>query len=184
MELELSKGARERLKELRALSEEAKKGGDKKARRELRKAVRASAPEVVAEVSNIDRTGQWLIMRRIASDPLEEEAFAARRDALRGDLLGERPTVLEAMLVERIVSAWVVGEFFEAIMAGQLGVSTKGSSSSYLRFLLGWQEQAHRRLLSAIKTLATVRRLQSGTPGSQTNVQINLAASAGGRDAS
>ena len=45
---------------------------------------------------------------------------------------------------------------------------------SYLQHVLKWQESASRRYLAAIKTLAQVRRLQSGIPNSQTNVQINL----------
>jgi hypothetical protein len=186
VELELSKGARERLKELRALSEEAK-GGDKKARRELRKAVRASSPEVVAEASDVARLGQLMVIKSLSGDnALRAEALEAKLDSMRAELLEqsplnkEGPRPLETILAERVVSAWIVGEFFEAILCGQLqtGLGNRRASPSYLKFLLGWQEQAHRRLLSAIKALAQVRRLQSGTPGSQTNVQINLPATA------
>ena len=53
-------------------------------------------------------------------------------------------------------------------------------SHAFLKFYLGWQEQAHRRLLSSIRELARVRRLQSGVPSSQTNVQINLLKPDGG----
>jgi hypothetical protein len=192
VELELSKGARERLKELRALSEEAK-GGDKKARRELRKAVRDSSPEVVAEASDVARLGQLMVIKSLSGDnALRAEALEAKLDSMRVELLDqsplnkEGPSPLETILSERVVSAWIVGEFFEAILCGQLqtGLGNRRASPSYLKFLLGWQEQAHRRLLSTIKALAQVRRLQSGTPGLQTNVQINLAASAAGRDAS
>ncbi len=188
MELELSKGAKERLKELRALSEEAK-GGDKKARRELRRAVRSSAPEVVAEASDVARLGQLMVIQSLSKgNPLRAEALEAKLDLLRAELLQqsplkEGPSALEIMLVERIVSAWIVGEFFEAILCGQLqtGLGDLRGRPSYLKFLLGWQEKAHRRLLSAIKALAQVRRLQSGMPNSQTNnVQINLP-STGGR---
>jgi hypothetical protein len=186
VELELSKGARERLKELRALSEEAK-GGDKKARRELRKAVRDSSPEVVAEASDVARLGQLMVIKSLSGDnALRAEALEAKLDSMRAELLEqsplnkEGPSPLETILAERVVSAWLVGEFFEAILCGQLqtGLGNRRAEPSYLKFLLGWQEQAHRRLLSAIKALAQVRRLQSGTPGSQTNVQINLPATA------
>jgi len=53
-------------------------------------------------------------------------------------------------------------------------------SPFFLKFYLGWQEQAHRRLLSSIRELARVRRLQSGLPRMQTNVQINLSKPEGG----
>jgi hypothetical protein len=36
------------------------------------------------------------------------------------------------------------------------------------------QESANRRYLSAIKTLAQVRKLQANTPGIQFNTQINV----------
>ena len=187
MELELSKGARERLKELRSLSEAAK-GGDKKARRELRKAVRVSSPEVVTEAADVARLGQLMVIRSLSGDnALRAEALEAKLDLMRVELLDESPlkegpSALEAILVERIVSAWIVGEFFEAMLCGQLqtGLGELRVRPSYLKFLLGWQEKAHRRLLSAIKALAQVRRLQSRMPNSQTNVQINLP-STGGR---
>jgi sRNA-binding protein len=182
VELELSKGARERLKELRSLSEAAK-GGDKKARRELRKAVRVSSPEVVTEAADVARLGQLMVIRSLSGDnALRAEALEAKLDLMRVELLDESPlkegpSALEAILVERIVSAWIVGEFFEAILCGQLqtglGRGQRGSPS-YLKFLLGWQEQAHRRLLSAIRALTTTRRLLSGIPNSQTNVQVNV----------
>lgn len=178
MELELSKEARERLEELRSLSEKAQ-AGDKKARRELRRAVRASSPEVVREAYDVARLGQRMVIQSLVDNPLRTEAFEAKLDSMRAELLGESPSALERILVERLVSIWVVGEFFEAILCGQLRSGAKRSSTSYLKFLLSWQEQAHRRLLSTTKTLATVRRLQSGMPNSQTNVQINLAATSG-----
>jgi len=52
--LELSKDAKERLKTLQALSEKVE-GGDKGARKELRKAIRESAPEVICQASDISR---------------------------------------------------------------------------------------------------------------------------------
>jgi hypothetical protein len=47
----------------------------------------------------------------------------------------------------------------------------------YLRHVFKWQESANRRYLSSIRELVRVRRLQSDTPSSQTNVQINLTGS-------
>jgi hypothetical protein len=59
--LELSKDAKERLKALEALSEKAE-GGDKGARRELRKAVRESTPEIISQASDIGRRGRWALI--------------------------------------------------------------------------------------------------------------------------
>ena len=130
-----------------------------------------------------------MVIRSLSGDDaLRAEALEAKLDLMRVELLDEGPlkegpSALEAILVERIVSAWIVGEFFEAMLCGQLQTGLgdpRGGRPSYLKFLLGWQEKAHRRLLSAIKALAQVRRLQGGMPNSQTNnVQINLPSSGG-----
>jgi len=53
----LSKDVKERLAALRTLSERAE-AGDKSARKELRKAVRDSSPEVISRASDISRRGQ------------------------------------------------------------------------------------------------------------------------------
>ena len=42
--------------------------------------------------------------------------------------------------------------------------------------MMKWQESANRRFLASIRELARVRKLQSGRPNAQTNVQINLGA--------
>lgn len=65
--LELSKDAKDRLAELKELSAQAE-GGDKAARAELRKAVReSSSPEIVPEVSDIARRGQWGLIKTAAA---------------------------------------------------------------------------------------------------------------------
>lgn len=93
--LELSKSAKDRLAELRALSEDAK-SGDKGARRALRKAVRESPHEVVAEASDLARQGQWaLIKTTAAGKPLKEEALLARLDLMRSEIAGFHPQPLE-----------------------------------------------------------------------------------------
>jgi hypothetical protein len=106
-----------------------------------------------------------------------------RLDLLRVEIAGENPSALEMLLTEKIVGVWLLGELLELLNSAQLTAGVpkdKRVEHSFLKFYLGWQEQAHRRLLSTIKTLAQVRRLQSGIPGSQTNVQINLSKPDGG----
>jgi hypothetical protein len=177
--LELSKDAKVRLKTLQALSEKVE-GGDKSARKELRKAVRESAPEVVCRASDISRRGRWaLIKTASANDPLTEEALLARVELMYADVAGPNPSALEVLLTERICSLWVLIEVLELLMAAQLTPSKSRDHHvrvSYLQHVLKCQESASRRFLAAVKTLAQVRRLQSGMPNSQTNVQINLSA--------
>jgi hypothetical protein len=175
--LELPKDAKERLKALEALSEKAE-GGDKSARRELREAVRESAPKIVSRASDIGRRGRWALIKTIAAnDPLTEEALVARLDLLRAQVAGPSPSPLEDLLAERVCSLWLLIESLELLVSAQLSRdnSEHRVPMSYLRDVWKWQESASRRYLAALKTLAQVRRLQSGTPSSQTNnVQINL----------
>jgi hypothetical protein len=184
--LELSKDAKQRIKTLQALSEKVE-GGDKGARKELRKAVRESAPEVICRASDIGRRGRWaLIKAAAANDPLTEEALLARVELISADVAGPDPSALEVLLTEMICSLWVLIEVLERLMSAQLSPTSPTSTSrdhhvpaSYLRHVLKWQESASRRFLAAIKTLAQVRRLQSRLPNSLTNVQINLSESSG-----
>jgi hypothetical protein len=69
-------------------------------------------------------------------------------------------------------------ELLEALTSTQLQsgehMKDKRVPDSFLKLMLKWQESAQRRYLSAIRELAQVRKLQSGTPGIQYNTQINL----------
>jgi len=117
-----------------------------------------------------------------ANDPLTEDALLARVDLMRGDVAGPDPSALEVLLTERICSLSVLIEVLELLMSAQLSPSKSRDHRvpvSSLQHVLKWQESASRRHLSAIKTLAQVRRLQSRMPNSLTNVQINVSESSG-----
>ena len=174
--LEVSKSTKDRLAELQDLSDRVQ-DGDKAARGELRQALRVSKPEVVHEASELARRGQWaLIKTAAAGDPLMEEALLARLDLMRAEVAGENPSALESLLTQKIVAVWILNEIIELLLSAQLTDLPKSqrASHSFLKFYIGWQEQVHRRFLSAIRELARLRRLQSGVPSSQTNVQINV----------
>jgi hypothetical protein len=174
--LELPADAKENLAQLRDLSDRAE-SGDKEARRELRKAVRASSSEVVRQASELARRGQWaLIKTAAAGEPLMEEALVSRLDLMRVEIAGENPSALESLLTEKVVGAWLLSELLELLNSAQLTCIPEAQRvpPSVLKFYLAWQEQAHRRFLSGVRELAKVRRLQSGIPSSQTNIQLNL----------
>jgi hypothetical protein len=177
-ELELSDETKIKLRELRILSEKAE-AGEKGARRELRRAIRYSTPEVVAKASDIARKGHKILIGTAAcGDALMEEALSARLKIMRSQIAGEDPTPLEVLLTERVVSCWLLVELLEALTSAQLQsgehMKDKRVPDSFLKLMLKWQESAQRRYLSAIRELAQVRKLQSGTPGIQYNTQINL----------
>jgi len=179
--LKLSKDVKDRLAELEALSDKAKEG-DVEAMRELRQALRESSPEIVARSSDFARTGQRVLAETIAGDePLMEEAIVCRLDLMHAEVAGENPTPLEVLLTERVVSSWLVVEVLESLMNAQLkrGKDVPRAPISYLKFVIGWLESAHRRYLSSIRDLARVRKLQNNTPSVQFNTQINLETTGG-----
>ena len=146
--------------------------------------MRESAPVVISRASDIGRRGRWALIKTVAAnDPLTEEALVARLDLLHAEVVGPDPSSLEALLAERICSLWILIEALELLVSAQLCPQTPKehrSGMSFLRDVFKWQDSASRRFLCAIKTLAQVRRLQSGIPGSQTNIQVNLSAAQSG----
>ena len=118
-ELELSKETRDRMAELRTLSDRAE-AGDKEARRKLRLKVRASSAEVVGRASDVGRrAGRVLARSSAGGDPLAEEALCAKLDLMRAEIAGEDPTPLEVLLTERVVCLWVFTTLLEILLAGQ-----------------------------------------------------------------
>ncbi len=164
-----------RIRELRALSKRAE-GGDREARRELRRAVGESAPEVVARCSEIARTYRGFLAKKTASgkDPLVEEAFVRRAELLAAEVAGENASALEVLLAERVASLWALTELQEALMSAYYGGNAKNVPPSYLIAMAKLQESAGRRYLAAIRALAQVRKLRAGTPAAVFNTQINL----------
>ena len=85
--------------------------------------------------------------------------------ALARDLAGADPTPLETLLVDRIVVCWLHLYYAETIYAQNLPVLSLMQTTFYQQRITA----AHNRYLSAIRTLAQVRRLQAP------NVQVNIA---------
>ena len=166
---------KERLDELRELSEKAE-AGDVGAKKELKRAVRESSPAVIARASDIGRKAQHALIGTAAGgDPLTEYALSGRLDMMREEIAGEDPTPLEVLLTERVVACWMLVELFEVLMAAQLALDGKHRvSMSLLKHMTKWQESANGRYLSSIRELARVRKLQRNTPSLQVNTQINV----------
>ena len=75
-DLELSKDVKNRLAKLEELSDRVA-NGDKKARGDLRRALRESGSEVVREASELARKGQWALIKTAArGKALAEEALS------------------------------------------------------------------------------------------------------------
>jgi hypothetical protein len=174
-QLELTDGARERIQELQTLSERAEEG-EEGARRELRRALRESAPEVIARCSDIARNYQRLAAETASGrDSLVEDAMVERARRMVDELGGENPSPLEGLLAERIASLWVLVETQEALLfASYSRGQERPVGPAYVIQMCKIQESTSRRYLAAIKALAQVRKLQANTPGIQYNTQINV----------
>jgi hypothetical protein len=174
---------RAELARLQELSTKAE-AGDKEARRELRRMLQESSPQVVAQATDLARRAERpLVKVAAAGDPLSEEALPLRLEQLRAEIADDNPSLLELLLAERVVALWFLVQFLDGALHGALHNAFmmrkgkehgSGFSDSFARFTIKWQESAHKRCLDAIRELARVRRLQATTPAVQVNTQINL----------
>jgi hypothetical protein len=100
------------------------------------------------------------------------EAALRKLELMREELAGPNPTPLERLLVERIVACWLQVYCADTRLAqGEAKLTMKGVEHHE-----GRRDRAQRRYLSAIKTLATVRKL--AVPVLQVNIakkQLNVA---------
>jgi hypothetical protein len=83
---------------------------------------------------------------------------------MRIEVAGENPSPLERLLAERVVATWLQVQLFDAFYA--LGM--KGGTIIQDEFRQKRLDRAHRRHLSAVRTLAQIRKMAP-------TVQINIA---------
>jgi hypothetical protein len=91
------------------------------------------------------------------------------KDELRGvadELAGLSPSPIERVLADTAATSWFAYRLHEATYAS--GVTGGGMSLAQSEHALRRMDRAHRRLLSTLKCLATVRRL--AVPALQINV--------------
>ena len=164
-------------KETEALLKRAKRGDEK------------CLPQVRALLANGDRgrsfidddgsSAEWLrqVIAKVSSggDILAREAVMRKIDKVRAELEGPSPTPIERLLAERAAFCWFIVNFYEA-MSITAGPSTLAQANHRQRQI----DRAHKRFLSAVETLARVRKM--ALPMLQVNVaknqQINTVANA------
>jgi predicted RNA-binding protein YlxR (DUF448 family) len=171
----LSGDAKGRLTELRTISKEAE-AGEKNARKRLRRLVRSSSPEVIAEASDVAGRAAWMLIKTIsAGEPLMQEALEERMRQMRAEIAGETATPLEVLLTERVVAGWLLVEVLEGLIAAQYQRDVKAHRVPPAHIIQQSRilESATRRYLAAIKELARVRKLQASAPV-QVNTQVNV----------
>jgi hypothetical protein len=94
--------------------------------------------------------------------------------AMREEVAGEEPSPLERLLAERVAMTYLEVQHFDALYAQNMRELTIPQHEFHQKRL----DKAHRRHLSAIKTLAQVRKLLKGKDVTQINIaeqQMNFA---------
>ena len=123
--------------------------------------------------ADLDRTVEYSISKSLGGEKnlAFREAIKRKLAALREELEGPTPSPTERLLVDRIVACWLQVQDADLRYA-QAGNCSFAQADYHLRR----QDRAHRRFLTAMKTLATVRKL--GLPVLQVNIgenQVNVA---------
>jgi hypothetical protein len=128
------------------------------------------SPEATEALGNLARRVEQQVVDAISLGNVDmREAVLKKLAEMRAELAGPDPTPLELQIVERIVLSWL------AVHDAELQASDAEDHVDY------WQrriDHAHRRHLSAIKALATIRRLAVPVLIGQLNVsqrQVNTA---------
>jgi len=97
-------------------------------------------------------------------DLASKEFLTHQLESMRVEVAGENPSALQRLLAERVVATWLEVQLFEALYAVGMKSGTFKQDDHCQKRL----DRAHRRHLSAIRTLAQIRKLGPA-------VQINIA---------
>jgi hypothetical protein len=157
--------------DLESLLERAQKG-DKKAVPAIVELLKD--PDTVDALGgNLARQAQLVLIDKFSStNLLYKESLKRKTELLRSEVAGPNPTPLEKLLAERVVACWLHLNHLEMLYASKESMSLE-LGAYYQRSI----STAHKRYLSAIKSLATVRKL--ALPVLQVNIarrQVNVAA--------
>jgi hypothetical protein len=144
------------VKDLNWLVERARQG-DEKVLPQLRKLL-DTQPELWQHFGNLAAHAKEAWLRVISADDLAlKEATARKAEDLVRELAGPEPSVVERLLAERATLCWLQIHHADALAAQSL------SQSKHLGdFWAKRQAGAHRRYLTALAALVTLRRLLPG----------------------
>ncbi|HQK95756.1 MAG TPA: hypothetical protein PLD23_19820 [Armatimonadota bacterium] len=138
-----------------------------------------SKPGVVERAGDLARHARDVFIEMLSGDDLlRVESVKRTLAALTSELAGPTPTPLETLLVDRIAVCWLHQQWAEAVYVQTL--KAQGSGIRLLEYLEHRIDRCHRRFLSAVRALATVRKLLRPVVA-QVNIareQVNVAAGA------
>ncbi len=148
---------RDTVARLKELVKKAEKG-DKKAVPAIRQILQQS-PDLAWRLPDFARAAENVLIGELTATkggeqhPITEEALRRQLAAMREEVAGEDPSPLEKLLAARVVATWMQVQIFDSFCASELGKAYTKQADYHQRYL----DRAHRRHLSAIKTLAQIR---------------------------
>jgi hypothetical protein len=130
-------------------------------------------PDLAWRLRNLGKVAERLLINEMTreEDMGAKEMMEHQLESMRSEIAGEDPSALELLLTERIVATWLQVQLFESLYATNLGKHTLAQGNYYQKHL----DRAHGRHLSAVRTLAQIRKIG---PAMQINIaekQINTA---------
>jgi hypothetical protein len=137
--------------------------GDDEALDELKLLFR-NLDEFWSDFGDVAKSAEDALVTYATGDPFYREAVRQHVGSIKRRLAGARPDPAEHLLAERAAHCWLEVNMAEAMFARTLGAAPTAAAEAQHR----WLDRAHRRFLSAIRTLATVQRLRGAF------VQVNI----------
>jgi hypothetical protein len=135
-------------------------------------------PDLVRRLGDVARAAENVLLGELTNNgehPITEVVMRRQLAAMREEIAGEDPSPLEKLLTERVVATWIEVQIFDSFCAQNLRKAHTRQGDYLQRHL----DRAHRRHLSAIRTLAQVRKLMRPAVA-QINIgeqQVNMAGS-------
>jgi hypothetical protein len=124
------------------------------------------SPDLAWRLRNIGKLAERLLVSKMTAegDAGAKEMMEHQLESMRLEIAGADPSPLELLLAERIVATWLQVQLFEGLYASGLGKHNLAQANYFQKRL----DRAHGRHLSAIRTLAQIRKMGPA-------VQINIA---------
>jgi hypothetical protein len=130
-----------------------------------------------ALVDGVGSPAEWLrqslILQASEGNVLAQEAMRRKIATVRAELEGDSPTPVERLLAERASLCWFMVYWYESTYA-----NADGWPKHQVELQQRKIDRAHARFLSAVRTLAQVRKL--AVPALQVNIAKNQVNVAGG----
>jgi hypothetical protein len=140
------------------------RGGDEAAKEQVRSLILTRG--WVDRIGDLGEQATRRLVRRAAGrDPVWVAAIIEKAEAIRRELIGDNPTILDEILAQRVVNGWIATHALELELALR-----PPSDPASRRDLDRALSQAQKRLTDAARELARVRRLRLPVVVAQVNV--------------